>query len=211
MLVDLVGAFEDRAMAAGKLDERSQVRRLTGDAARRNHRQQPVLFAADHQRRHGEVLQPDVPGPESIDQRAGPAATTRGRRRGEQLVDELGDRRIGVAAHREHGHEPAARPVHRTQQRRRAERLEQGAGGKHPGVGQRRRHRHELHIAQQVTGRGVDQRDGVSASPNPPGYRWAHDVIAMPPIECPAMTARSPGSSVAPSTASRSAARKSRL
>ena len=45
---------------------------------------------------------------------------------GEQLVDELGDLRIRVAAHRHHRHEPPAGPVHRAQQRRRPEGLQQG-------------------------------------------------------------------------------------
>ena len=111
---------------------------VLGDPARRDHRQQPVLLAADDQRRHRQVLQPDVlVRPQRIDQRAGPAAAARGRGRGEQLEDEVGDRRVGVAAHRHRRHEPPAGPVDRAHQRRRAERLEQGARRAHPGVGQR--------------------------------------------------------------------------
>ena len=88
-------------MPAGQLDERRQVRCHLGDAARRDHRQQAVLRAADDQRRHRQVLQPDVLGPERVDQRAGPAAAACGRCRGEQLVDEFGDAGIGVAADRD--------------------------------------------------------------------------------------------------------------
>ena len=92
--VDLLGALQDRAVPTGQLDELRQVGRHPRDVARRDHRQQPILLAADHQRRHREVLQPDVlVRPQRIDQRAGPAAAARGRRGGEQLVDELGDRR----------------------------------------------------------------------------------------------------------------------
>ena len=55
LLVDLLRTLEDRAVAAGHLDECDQVRCRVGDPARRGDRQQPVLLAADHQRRHGEV------------------------------------------------------------------------------------------------------------------------------------------------------------
>ena len=57
MRVHLVGALQDRAVPAGQLDELSQVGRHPRDVARRHHRQQAITFAADHQRRHREVLQ----------------------------------------------------------------------------------------------------------------------------------------------------------
>ena len=149
---------------------------------------------------------------ERVDQRAGPAAAAGRRGGGEQLVDEIDDRRVGVAAHRHRRHEPRLGPVDRAQQRCRAERLQQRPRRAHPDVGERRRHRQQLDVAQQVAGGGVDQRDGVGALGHPlAGSAPTTTVIAMPPIECPAMTARSPGASVASSTASRSAARWSRL
>ena len=133
LLVDRVGAFQDRAVAAGQFDELRQIRHLFGDPARRHHRQQTVLLAADHHGRHGQVLQPDVlVHSQRVDERAGPAAAARGRCLVEQLEDELGDRGVGVAAHRDRRDEPPARPVDRAQQRRRAERLQQRARPREP-------------------------------------------------------------------------------
>ena len=171
--VHLVGTLENRAVAAGQLDELGEVGRHPRDVARRDHRQQPVLLAADHQRRHREVVQPDVPvGAQRVDQFAGPAAAARRRRLNEQLIDELGDRRVRVAADGHHLHESLAGPVRRTQQGCRAEVLQQHLRGTHPHVGERRRHRHQLDVPQQVPGGGVDQGDGVGALGHPAGIAF---------------------------------------
>jgi hypothetical protein len=120
MAVDLVGVLEDRAVPAGKLHEIRKIGRRLRDATRRHHRQQAILLAADHQRGHREVVQPDVPlGAKGIDQCARPATTTGRGRLGEQLVDELSDGRVRVPAHGHHRHESLAGPVRRTRQRRR--------------------------------------------------------------------------------------------
>jgi hypothetical protein len=69
--VDLVEVLEDGAVPAGKLDEIREVGRRPRDVTRRHDRQKAILPAADHQRRHGEVLQTDVlVGAQGVDQLA---------------------------------------------------------------------------------------------------------------------------------------------
>ena len=52
LLTDLLRTLQDRAVTAGQLDQPARFGTAVGDAPRRGDRQQPILLAADHQRRH---------------------------------------------------------------------------------------------------------------------------------------------------------------
>ena len=114
-------------------------------------RQQPVLPAADHQRRHREVRQRDVLGAKRIDECASPTTAARRRCCGEQVEDEVRDGGIGVAADRERCDETSALLNRTRYQRCSAELLQHRADGADPASDQRARHGQDLNVAKQIT------------------------------------------------------------
>jgi len=155
--------FEDRAVPARQLDQVDQIGNGGGDLARLAHRQQPVLVAADHQSGHTQPAQVDVLRAEFVDEDPRPGAPAGRRGGGEKVVDEIGDRRVGLRADGHHRDEAPAAWLRAAEHRSTAERLDQPAGGERPAAGQQARDTQQVDLLQQVPGGGVDQRDGIGA------------------------------------------------